>query len=275
MLKPPLKWPGNKISSVARVVAELPARLRYYEPMCGSCAVGLNYPHAKSYMFGDSNPDLMNLYNHLLRGGENFINQAKAMFAPLMNEEGRYYEERGRFNKLPVTECQRAILFLYLNRHCYNGLVRYNLDGKWNVPFGKYKKPYFPKQELRNMAAWAKEKRVQFCRGGYEQMLCEMADSNSLVYLDPPFWPTSKTANFTAYDGKRFGEEQQRELLCHVHYAVRKGAVVAVSNADVEVVREMYADARIVSYEARRSISCQGDGRKKTGEILAIFGDVR
>ena len=43
---------------------------------------------------------------------------------------------------------ERSALFLYFNRHGYNGLCRYNRSGGFNVPFGRYKRPYFPAKEM-------------------------------------------------------------------------------------------------------------------------------
>lgn len=96
---------------------------------------------------------------------------------------------------------RRAVLFLYLNRHGYNGLCRYNLRGEFNVPFGRYKKPYFPEAELYHFAE--KAQNAEFYCESYEECM-QRADSRTVVYCDPPYAPLTATANFTAYHTNSF-----------------------------------------------------------------------
>ena len=68
-------------------------------------------------------------------------------FSGKYNNEEQYYKLRKQFNETN-DQHKRAVLFVYLNRHGYNGLCRYNLKGGYNVPFGRYKAPYFPEKEM-------------------------------------------------------------------------------------------------------------------------------
>lgn len=101
---------------------------------------------------------------------------------------------------------RRAVLFLYLNRHGYNGLCRYNLRGEFNVPFGRYKKPYFPEAELYHFAE--KAQHAEFHCESYEECM-KRADNRSVVYCDPPYAPLSSTANFTAYHTNSFSQSSR------------------------------------------------------------------
>ena len=94
----------------------------------------------------DINGDLINLYNIVKTRTASFIEDARQLFSA-SNAAETYYAQRTAFNASTDTY-QRAVLFLYLNRHGYNGLCRYNLRGEFNVPFGRYRKPYFPEAEL-------------------------------------------------------------------------------------------------------------------------------
>lgn len=100
------------------------------------------------YLVADSNPDLIGLYQHLCAEGEGFIEECATLFVPANNTARRYYMLRGEFDRT-ADPGYRAILFLYLNRHCYNGLIRYNAGGEFNTPFARYAKPYFPRREMR------------------------------------------------------------------------------------------------------------------------------
>ena len=98
-----------------------------------------DYPH---YLVADINPDLINLYRSIAEDTENFINLAKAVLKVLLSL--KIIIVREAFNHDPqLDRLHRAVYFLYLNRHCYRGLCRYNLSGVFNVPFGNYKSRIF------------------------------------------------------------------------------------------------------------------------------------
>lgn len=271
MNQPFLKWPGSKRGHVDLIIANLPVRRRFYEPMCGSCAVALNVPWAATMMVGDINGDLSNLYHHLTRSPEGFIHSTRSFFVPEFNNADLYYEHRKEFNKSSIHDYLRAQLFVYLNKHCYNGLCRYNQLGIFNAPVGRYECPYYPEEEMRAFADWAKRCHVTFCSGDYTGLL-GLADHNTTVYLDPPFWPLSRTANFTSYHASPFGIKEHKKLAKDILEAVERGVAVAVSNHDLPEVRDLYPGARYVSYSASRSISRDGKNRRPVQELLAVWG---
>jgi len=87
----------------------------------------------KSYILADINSDLINLYNIVKTRTAEFVRDARVLFSPEFNQSERFYALREEFN-LTSDIYRRSVLFLYLNRHCYNGLCRYNLSGAFNVP---------------------------------------------------------------------------------------------------------------------------------------------
>ncbi|MDW7571540.1 Dam family site-specific DNA-(adenine-N6)-methyltransferase, partial [Klebsiella pneumoniae] len=113
----------------------LPAGPRLVEPFAGSCAVMMatEYPH---YLVADVNPDLINLYSVIKDDADHLISIAKDLFAK-NNSAECYYDIRKEFNHgrdWPAV-C-RSAMFIFLNRHGYRGLCRYNLKGHFNVPYG-------------------------------------------------------------------------------------------------------------------------------------------
>jgi DNA adenine methylase len=91
------------------------------------------------------------------------------------------------------------------------------------------------------------------------------------VYCDPPYFPLSATANFTAYSGAAFGIAEQRELALLVAGAAAKGVRCVVSNHDLPAVRELYSGAeKFISLSVRRSISCDTAKRSAAAELLII-----
>lgn len=125
-----LKWAGNKTDVMPELKKHLPAGSRLVEPFAGSCAVMMatDYPH---YLVADINADLINLYQKVAQHTEELIACALVFFSEDNNAES-YYQHRLRFNTdTTLTALERAALFLYLNRHCYRGLCRYNLSGQF------------------------------------------------------------------------------------------------------------------------------------------------
>lgn len=157
-IRPFLKWAGNKFRIIDRVKRKLPEGKRLVEPFVGSAAVFLNTDYDR-YLLCDSNRDLITLYSLLKEEGTAFIEVIRPLFSESNNTPERYYALRDEFNT-SNDPAHRAALFVYLNRHGYNGLCRYNAKGGFNVPFGRYKRPYFPEQEM--VAFHVKAQRARF-----------------------------------------------------------------------------------------------------------------
>lgn len=149
-----------------------------------------------------------------------------------------------------------------------NGLWRYNQAGKFNAPFGSYKKPYFPELELRYFAERSQYARF-FCLP-FEDFL-KKARLGYVIYCDPPYVPLNKTAYFTNYTAVGFSLSAQHKLVaCAVRLMNRKLPVI-VSNHDTEFTRKLYHQAVLHYFKVRRSISCIGKNRCYAEELLAIF----
>ena len=219
------------------------------------------------YILADINSDLISLYNIVKTRTDEYVQASRELFMPETNQAEVYYQFRDEFNT-----CQdpfrRAVLFLYLNRFGYNGLCRYNLRGEFNVPFGRYKKPYFPEAELYHFAE--KAQNAEFHCLSYEECM-DRADINSVVYCDPPYAPLSATANFTAYHTNSFSPKEQAHLAEMAEKLVSKQIPVLISNHDTPDTREWYRAAKHFQVKVRRSISSNGGTRKKVNELLALY----
>ena len=266
--KPFLKWPGGKFRLLERILPELAGGGRYVEVFAGAAAVYLNYAAAEAVV-NDVNADLIALYVCLQTEGEGFIRFAAELFCGENNTREAFHALRERFNAA-VEPRERAALFLYLNKHAYNGLTRYNGGGRYNVPFGRYARPRFPQEELRAFLRRTREGRTRFVCRDFRDLLAE-AGAGDVIYCDPPYVPLSATANFTSYAGTRFGEREQTDLARLARAAHARGATVVLSNHDTPEVRDLYADARLLSFAVRRSISCHGGTRRPVPELLAVY----
>jgi len=264
-----LKWAGGKYALVEDIRARLPEGRKLIEPFVGAGSVFLNTDYDK-YLLCDINPDLINLYKILQKQADRFIAEAEALFCAHNNHEKVYYELRDEFN-LTLEPFRRSVLFLYLNRFGYNGLCRYNLSGKFNVPFGRYKAPYFPEKELLFFAQ--KSKKAQFeCLPFSKTFGRARRNTNTVIYCDPPYVPISDTANFTSYATNGFPIEEQGLLAKKsAAAAFKRGIPVLVSNHDTHLTRELYRDASLTELQVGRYISQNGAKRDKVGELLALF----
>jgi DNA adenine methylase len=263
-----LKWAGGKYSLSDVISKMLPKGDCLIEPFVGAGSVFLNTNY-KKYILNDINKDLINLYQILKDTPDAFIEDAKKLFTPDNNDESRYYQLRTEFNA-SEDEYFRSLVFLYMNRYGYNGLCRYNKSGGYNVPFGRYKKPYFPEAELNYFAE--KAEKATFTCEGYRDTFAR-ATSSSVIYCDPPYVPLSKTASFTSYAGNGFGLDEQADLANVAEEVVSQNSVpVLISNHDTIWTRKIYQHAKkIKSIQVARTISQKGGGRTKVAEMLALY----
>lgn len=265
--RPFLKWAGGKFQIIQRIVDALPPAERLVEPFVGSGVVFLNTDY-QDYRLSDINPDLIYLYRILQQKGDAFIERCQKYFHPRYNQEAIYYQLRQEFNQLKPGSVKRAALFVYLNRHGYNGLCRYNSSGIFNVPYGRYKKPYFPRSEMQ--AFHLKASKVEFVCSDFKSAI-RKATPGSVIYCDPPYIPLNPTASFTSYAKQSFGLDKQSQLAAECIKAGKRGIPVIISNHDTPLSRELYQAAKLDSFEVRRYISCNGQSRLKVGELLAHY----
>jgi DNA adenine methylase len=150
-------------------------------------------------------------------------------------------------------------------------LIRYNSKGGFNVPFGKYKKPYFPLEELRAFYRKTQSTATEFMAADFRAVFA-LLEPGDVVYCDPPYVPLSQTSSFTAYAGNVFGEQEQRDLAMLAREAWQKGIHVVLSNHDTELTRSLYSSAILKHFAVQRFISCDGDNREAAPELLAVYG---
>lgn len=269
MTKPFLKWAGGKAKLTPLIRQQLPSAQRLIEPFVGSAAVSLALEFDE-YVLNDSNADLMNVYQILQSDQQDFIDYTQSFFTPENNQETRFYDLREQFNHTENRH-EKAALFIYLNRHAFNGLCRYNSKGSFNVPFGRYKSPYFPANEMHEFVQ--KSNRMILMCGDF-QAAFDCVNTDDVIYCDPPYVPLSETATFTAYSQGGFAWQDQVRLLQQVERAAKICRGVVLSNHDTAQTRELYRNAHIETLQVQRSIAAKGSSRQKVGELLARWHEM-
>jgi len=278
MIKPPLKWAGNKFRVLPHLLPLIGTPTRYCEPFGGSLSVALNV-QAYEYILNDINSDLHSLYTNI---DIEFVSDCAKIFVDDNNTRQRYIEIRNKFNS-ETDARERAKLFLYLNKHAFNGLCRYNSKGEFNVPYGKENKnsktgvientkAHFPEKEMLDFIATFNNRCVEFTNTTFSnELLYESLGEGDVVYFDPPYVPASETANFTSYATDGFTSDQQVELAQLAESLASKGIRVIVSNHDVPITRELYKNATIYPIQVTRTIAAKGGSRKKASELIAVY----
>lgn len=262
-----LKWAGGKYSLVEQINVRLPEGNKLIEPFVGAGSVFLNSDFDK-YLLNDVNPDLIRLYKYVKARPKTFVKDARTLFVDKNNDKVHYYGLRDEFNKTDDTY-RRALLFLYLNRHGFNGLCRYNLSGKFNVPFGSYTKPYFPEDEI--FAFSEKAKKAKFVCEDFRKTFARARKGN-VIYCDPPYAPLSDTANFTSYAIGGFDANAQAELAARSERAAFKRQIpVLISNHDTPLTQKLYDHAECSYVNVARNISQDGKNRNKVSEVFAFY----
>ncbi|KNA29566.1 adenine methylase [Pantoea ananatis] len=280
MIKPFLKWPGGKSRVMPELLKSLPVGDCLFEPFVGGASVFLATDYRR-YVLADINPDLINLYRCVLHSSDLVTGLAEQLFNNC-NDKESYYKIREDFNKpffaskavrygRDIRLIFRAVQFFYLTRHCYNGVVRYNPSGGFNVPYGKYERVYFPANEIRLFSEKAKDTKTLFLCASFQRSLQVITGNNVVVYCDPPYLPASKSACFTQYHAEPFTADHHRQLVNGLIDANRQhGAKVVISNSDTAETREIYKPFRLHKISVQRSVSSNGD-RPKASEVIGVL----
>lgn len=263
-----LKWAGGKYSLMDTIKDHLPQGNKLVEPFAGACTVFLNTDYDK-YLLNDINADLINLFNELKDNSQSLILDMRELFNTNYNNKESFYDLREKFNQ-STDDYERSVIFLYLNRHCYNGLCRYNLSGGYNVPFGSYVRPYFPQAELEFFAEKAQQ--ATFTCESYVKTF-QRARKGSVIYCDPPYVPLSKTASFTTYAKEGFNLDDQAKLAnLAENAAFNRHIPVLISNHATTWTRKIYEQSsHIQTVQVARTISHKGGDRTPVDEIFALY----
>ena len=285
--KPFIKWVGGKTQLLEEIRQLYPKRIeKYCEPFVGGGAVlfdVLSNASPKEILINDINGELINTYRQIKENVSGLVDelsvlQEKYWNSTLEENKNLFFEKRERFNYLKINgsskeELEKASLFIFLNKTCFNGLFRVNSKGLFNVPFNNAKKPLLCDVEnLRNCSELLKN--VKMTAGSYSQ--CEsFIDKGTFVYIDPPYRPLTQTAAFTSYSENEFGDKEQIQLAQFIERLAAKGALVVTSNSDPKNVNDndsffddLYNKFKIKRVSASRMINSNAQKRGAINELL-------
>lgn len=262
MARPLLKWAGGKTQLLSEIVPKIPHKYgRYIEPFFGGGALFFEV-RPENGIIADSNPELVNLYRCIATDVDGVIEQLRRFG----NTEEEFYAARS-LDVAKLSNTEAAARTIFLNKTCFNGLYRVNKSGQFNVPFGRYKNPKIV-DEVSLRAASALLRDTTIICGDYKAVLRENAQAGDFIFLDPPYLPISKYADFKRYTKEQFYEEDHIELASEVNRLHELGCHVILTNSNHPLVHEQYRKFSVEVVQTKRHISCNGDTR--TGEDVIV-----
>ncbi|MCC7534781.1 MAG: DNA adenine methylase [Deltaproteobacteria bacterium] len=264
---PVLKWAGGKTRLLPFLLPMLPPGVeerRHVEPFAGGAAMLFARRPGRA-LLADVNGELVRTYE--------MVREAPyAVIAHLARLRGHhdasaYYAARERFNRVrAMPDEERAALFIYLNKTCFNGLHRVNRRGEFNVPMGRYASPRIFDEETV-LGAAAALANTELRHSDFQEAV-EYARPGDFVYLDPPYVPITATASFTNYACDGFTLKDQERLRDVVRALDRRGCRIMLSNSDAPEVWRLYDGFRIDVVRAPRLISCDASRRAPVNEVV-------
>ena len=272
---PFVKWAGGKTQLLSQLNGYFPSKIkRYFEPFVGGGAVFFYIISQKNFRFesflSDINEELIVAYKTIRDHVEELIAILKGHEVEYKKNSIEYYY-RLRANINLSNDIEKTARFITLNKTCYNGLYRVNRKGIFNVPIGRYKNPVIcDSSNLRNISIVLNHSITNLKVSDYKTILLENAQEGDFIYLDPPYYPLSLTANFTSYTNNGFTNKDQEDLASIFKKLSDRGCQILLSNSDSDYVRELYSEFKenIIEVKVQRAINSKASNRKGHTELI-------
>jgi DNA adenine methylase len=266
-ITPFVKWAGGKSQLVDRLSARLPESYsKYYEPFIGGRAF-LFALQAKPAVINDINKQLIHTYKTIRDNSDALISCISQLDSNVCDKDF-YYATRTQFNKKIANaeyDIELAALFIYINKHCFNGLYRVNSKGLFNVPWNnKQSGASISKSNIATMSAYLQD--IEILQGDFESATAT-AENGDLVFFDSPYAPLNPTS-FESYTKEGFSEEEHRRLSRLFRDLDHRGCYCILTNHNTEFIRELYNGYKIEEVDVRRAIN--SNAAKRTGKEVII-----
>lgn len=279
-MKPLLKYRGGKTRELSEIKKYIPSFTgRYIEPFFGGGAIYFDL-EPKHAIINDINISLMNFYRGVrddyyevkkeLEKIQELYEINRQNFESLKKKypnervedknESIYYRMRDIFNGDIVSDLHEATIYYYINKTAYSGMIRYNKEGKFNVPYGRYKNfnTAVITEEHKNLL-----KRSELYSVSYESIF-DMATEEDFLFLDPPYdCVFSDYGNIETKDG--FTEVMHRNLANRFRELSAKALIVI---SKTPLIEELYGDLIIHEYDKAYSVNIRNRFKSEAKHVL-------
>ena len=269
-IAPFVKWAGGKRQLIPQIRERMPAQFNnYYEPFVGGGAVIFELL-PENAVINDINRALINAYQTICKHPQEFLQEINRLDAEMW-EDGKeyYYSLREHYNdKLMKDEfdVELAALFVFINKHCFNGLYRVNGKGLFNVPYNNSRRSSVDEESIKEISEFLK--RVTIISGDFEAA-CEGAGAGDFVFIDSPYAPLNPTS-FESYTKEGFDIESHRRLANLFDELTARGCYCMLTNHNTELINELYGNKgyTIDVVSVKRMIN--SDASNRIGEEVII-----
>ncbi len=281
---PFVKWAGGKTQLLKELNTMIPSKFnRYFEPFLGGGAMffhlvscrNLNLNSGFSVHLSDINTNLISCYQTLKYyaiGLIEILARYEKEYKESNDKRGYYNRLRDDYNYLrDQSSLDKAAKFIVLNKTCFNGLYRVNYEGKFNTPWGQRDNPIiYDDENLRKIHI-----ALNYCddmsitTNDYKTALSNVK-KDDFVYLDPPYYPISETANFTNYSASGFSKRDHITLSKIFAELANRGSKVLLSNSNTDFIKQLYSGFTIREVNASRAINSDASkrGKNKNTELI-------
>lgn len=269
-LIPFVKWAGGKRQLLPEIKKRMPkAWKRYYEPFVGGGALLFDLQPEKA-VINDCNRPLIHTYNQIRENPESFLRTVHQLDIELQGRGKEYYDFlRLQYNnKLRYEEydTRLAALFVFLNKHCFNGLYRVNKQGLFNVPYNNSHRASVEDGNIRAVSNYLQKVTIQ--NGDFEAA-CEEAEPGDFIFFDSPYAPLNPTS-FQSYTKDGFSEGNHRRLSKLYDRLTERGCYCMLTNHNTDLIKDLYGSKGywMDVVDVKRSIN--SDASKRIGEEVII-----
>ena len=267
---PFVKWAGGKRQLLPQIKERMPEKYNsYFEPFVGGGAVIFELLPTNA-LINDINKALINAYRQICNAPEAFLAAVKQL-DEAMWEDGKkyYYSLREHYNdKLMKAEydVELAALFVFINKHCFNGLYRVNGKGLFNVPYNNSRRTSVDESIIMEVSRYLQG--ITIMDGDFEEA-CEGAGQGDFVFIDSPYAPLNPTS-FESYTKDGFDIESHRRLSNLFDKLTNRGCYCMLTNHNTELINELYSGKgyRRDVVSVKRMIN--SDASKRVGEEIII-----
>lgn len=267
---PFVKWAGGKRQLLTQIKERMPEKYNnYFEPFVGGGAVAFALL-PENALINDINKALINAYRQICNAPEVFLRAIKKLDNEMW-EDGKeyYYFLREHYNdKLMKTEfdVELAALFVFINKHCFNGLYRVNGKGLFNVPYNNSRRVSVDENLIMEISEYLQS--VKIMDGDFE-VACKEAKGGDFVFIDSPYAPLNPTS-FESYTKEGFDIESHKRLAKLFDELTARGCYCMLTNHNTDLINELYGNKgyRIDIVSVKRMIN--SDASNRVGEEVII-----
>ena len=267
---PFVKWAGGKRQLLPQIKERMPEKYNnYIEPFVGGGAVvfGLLPENA---LINDINEALINAYRQICNEPDMFLKVINKLDQEMW-EDGKkyYYSLREHYNdKLMKAEydVELAALFVFINKHCFNGLYRVNGKGLYNVPYNNSRRSSVDESVIMEVSEYLQG--ITIMNGDFQEISAS-AKKGDFIFLDSPYAPLNPTS-FESYTKEGFDIESHRRLSKFYDELTAKGCYCMLTNHNTELINELYGNKgyKIDVVSVKRMIN--SDASNRVGEEVII-----